>query len=68
MLKVKEMFCLKKKWILRVRKNMSKMKNKGDLDLKSCTVSVFVVSVVYGLWWACKFPNKTCFDLEIPPF
>lgn len=26
-----------------------------------------MVSVISGLWWACKFPNKTYFDLDVPP-
>lgn len=48
MLKVKEMFCLKKMDF--ESQEEYECKNKGDLDLKSCTVSVFVVSVVCGLW------------------
>lgn len=42
-------------------------KNEGDLDLERAAVKMFVVLVLCGLWWVCKFPNKTCFDLDIPP-
>lgn len=66
MLKVKEMFCFEKSDF--ESQEEYECKNKGDLELESRTVSVFVVSVVRGLWRACKFPNKTSFDLEIPPF
>lgn len=37
------------------------------LDFERAEVSVFVVSVESGLWWACKFPNKTYFILNVLP-